>query len=349
MPKRKKLILAVSAALVVIIGILVFLWYRSESSLKPTQTMSYAMGTYVQQTVYGAKASEAEAAASQCIKDLENLISWRVSDSDVAKVNAAAGGDWVTIDGRTSALLAQAMDVAQKSDGAYDPVILPISSLWDFGGDNQRLPSKEEIEKNLPFVGYKGLQINTQQNLAKLNQSGMGIDLGGIGKGAACDEAVAAYASVGAKYGVIAVGGSIGVYGTKQDGSPWHIAIRDPETDDSDAGSMGQLDITSGFVSTSGTYEKYFVQDGVTYHHLLNPKTGYPENNGLISVTVKADNGALSDALSTACFILGIDDGKALLAQYGAEGIFIDSSQKVYVTGLTDQFTITNSAYALAN
>jgi FAD:protein FMN transferase len=327
-----------------------FYWSHIQQKNAEYESTGFAMGTYIQQSVYGENSEEAARLALSKIKELENRISWRVDGSDVARLNEAAGTDWISIDPRTASLLSTSLDVAEKSNGAYDPTILPVSSLWDFGGDNQHVPSESDIQKFIAYVDYHNLRVDTENAAASLKFHYNAIDLGGIGKGAACDDAIAAYRSAGADYGVIAVGGSVGVYGSKPDGSPWHIAIRDPTTTDDNVGAMGQIDLDSGFVSTSGTYEKTFTENGVTYHHLLNPKTGYPENNELVSVTVKADNGAISDALSTACFILGTEKGAELLAEFNAEGVFIDSNHRVTVTeGLKDRFHITNDKYILTD
>ena len=350
MRSKKRTLAVLSVLLCAAVVVAGYLYFRPGSDPEGFESTDYAMGTYVQQTVFGKNGEAAAKAASSSVKDLENLISWRIEDSDVARLNAAAGTDWITVDPKTAALLAVSLDVAQKSGGAFDPTILPVSSLWDFGGDNQHLPSDADLKKFDAYVDYRNLRVDTQSSAASLKLHYMAIDLGGIGKGAACDEAVEAYRKAGADYGIIAVGGSVGVYGSKPDGSPWRIAVRDPKAGDGQADAMGQIELTSGFVSTSGTYEKYFTENGVTYHHLLNPKTGYPENNGLISVTVKANNGALSDALSTACFVLGREKGEALLAQYGADGVFIDTAGKVYVTaGLKESFQITGSRYVPAD
>jgi len=327
-----------------------YFWYRTERQPTSYESTDFAMGTYIQQTVYGKNGEAAAKAALSKITQLENRISWRIENSDVARLNESAGTDWISVDPETASILALSLDVAQKSGGAFDPTILPVSSLWDFGGENQHVPAQSKIQKFIQYVNYQNLRVNVKNFTASLKLHSMAVDLGGIGKGAACDDAVAAYRSAGADYGIIAVGGSIGVCGSKPDGSLWHIAIRDPATKDDNAGSMGQINLASGFVSTSGIYEQTFTENGVTYHHLLNPKTGYPENNGLVSVTVKADNGAVSDALSTACFVLGREKGEKLLAAYHAEGVFIDSAKKVYVTGgLKNSFQILSGNYVRAN
>ena len=129
----------------------------------------------------------------------------------------------------------------------------------------------------------------------------------------------------------------------------WRISVRDPDksVDDSDAG-MGVLELSEGFVSTSGVYEKYFEQDGILYHHLLDPSTGYPAENNLLSVSVVAQTGVLSDLLSTACFVLGLDNSLSVLEHYDAQAIFITRDKEVYITeGLKDRFTVSSQAYTL--
>lgn len=349
MSKNKRAVVLLSAVLAVIIIILIAIWSNLGPKLQSYECTNYAMGTYVQQTVYGSKRVEAAAAAAKSVGALEDLISWRIGDSDITKLNQAAGSDWTKLDAKTIAILETSLDVAEKSGGAFEPTILPVAALWDFGGENQQVPSPNDIKKYLQFVNYKNLRIDKTESTASLKLHYMAVDLGAIGEGAACDEAVAAYRSAGAASGIIAVGNSVGVYGVKPGNSPWQIAVRDPGSTETKSTSMGEIELTSGFVSTSGPYEKSFTKDGVTYHHLLNPKTGYPENNGLVSVTVVCSNGALSDALSTACFILGQEKGTALLKQYNAEGIFINKSNRVYVTkNLRSSFKIANSHYTLS-
>lgn len=350
MDKNKKIVLTLSALLAVILVCLVSIWVRYGKRVKSYECTNYAMGTYVQQTVYGKNAQAAATAAAKKIGELENLISWRITDSDIFKLNQASGSDWVKLDARTIALLQKSLDVAKKSDGALEPTILPISSLWDFGGTNQHVPSPDDIKKYIKYVDYNNLRIDETNSTASLKYHYMAVDLGAVGKGAACDEAVAAYRQAGADCGIVAVGGSVGVFGAKADKSAWHIAVRDPRSSETQSASMGTIDLASGFVSTSGTYEKTFTENGVTYHHLLNPKTGYPENNGLISVTVVCDNGALSDALSTACFVLGKEKGTTLLKEYNAAGIFIDTNNRVFVTdNIGNSFKILNEQYNLIN
>ena len=246
-------------------------------------------------------------------------------------MNSAAGTDWLELDERTIDVLEQALSVAEATDGAYDPTILPISSLWNFDSDEPAFPGDDKIQEFLPFVGYEFLRINTEDNTASLRNHGNGVDLGGIGKGAACDAALKVYKESGISGGIIAVGGSVGVYGEKPDGTDWRISVRDPDEDTQDG--LGVLSLEEGCVSTSGSYEKTFTEGDNTYHHLLDAKTGYPAESGLVSVTVVHESGAISDALATACFILGLEDSLPVLKELGASALFIDEEHHITIAG----------------
>lgn len=348
MTRYKKIALLLGTVLLLLAASLAFLWIKFGQRAQRYTCSNDAMGTSIQQTVYGEKAQTAATAAAQSIGALENLISLQADGSDTARLNEAAGTDWITISSKTDKLLQTALSVAADSCGAYDPTVLPVSSLWDFGGGNQHLPSKAEIQKYLQYVDYKNLRINTAENTASLRNHLMGVTLEGICKGACCDEAVAAYRSCGADCGIVAAGASVGTYGRKADGSLWSIALRDPASTADSGAAMGEFSLTSGFVSTVGVYEKCFHENGILYHSLLNPKTGYPQNNGLVSVAVVSGSGALSDALANACFIMGRDKSAVLLEKYKAGAVFIDGSNRVFVMGgLKKKFTITNGKYKL--
>lgn len=292
---------------------------------------TFSMGSYVQQTVYGANAIENARLAANAVAELEDLISWR-KEGDVAALNRNAGGDFLTVDPRTEEVLTTALSVCEKSGGALDVTIAPVSRLWDFD-ENPHLPEAGMIRRFLEKVDYTALSL-PGDGAAALRYYDTALDLGAVGKGAACDAAVAAYRDTGVTRAVVAVGGSIGLYGEKPFHEPWQVAVRDPFGE----GSLGTLSLTGGFVSTSGDYEKFFYEDGKKYHHILDPATGYPAESGLSGVTVVSEGGALSDALSTACFVLGAEEGARLLKEFQAEGVFVTTDRKIYVTaGLREQ------------
>lgn len=250
----------------------------------------------------------------------------------------------ITLSDTLAAYLSEILDVSRNSGGALDPTVGLLSQLWDIGGTNPHIPPEDEIASVLSFTGYERLTLDG--NVLSI-PAGMALDLGAIGKGIGCDavcELLSADDTVTAA--VVSIGGSILTWGTKPDGGDWSVAIRDPRDED---GYLGILKVTGTcYISTSGDYEKYFTEDGTRYHHILDPSTGYPADSGLISVTIVCDSGLLSDALSTACFVLGYEDSLPLLTMYDAEAIFVDENKNVYVTdGLSEIFSLSADGYTL--
>lgn len=322
-----------------LLGGLLRFFYTGDSGYTVT---TYSMGSYVQQTVYGGDREEAAQNAASAVAQLEDLISWREENSDVFRLNQQAGKDFIALDPRTAEVFSSALQVCRASGGAFDFTIAPVSRLWSFD-DDPHLPKQEMIEEFREKVDYTKFTLK-EDGTAALRYSGTALELGAVGKGAACDAAVQCYAEAGVKRAVVAVGGSIGVYGKKPFGEAWRIAVRNPAGE----GSLGILSIESGFVSTSGSYEKCFEEDGKTYHHILDPATGYPAESGLLSVTVWSESGAVSDALSTACFVLGVEASLPVLEELGAEAVFVEEAGQVYVTaGLEKRFSLTAAGYRL--
>ena len=344
----------------------------------------FVMSTVLSEKIYGTKD------VTQDIKEeLDKLekeqLSWREDSSVVSKINAdAQKGIKTKLDSDVTSWVEDSLELAKRSNGAFDPTIGRLTRLWNIEGDNPKVPSKQEIKNTLEDTGYTKIHLekvesqntaNTKKNVDKdikdntaknketsedtstntnTNESVFSIyigdkctlDLGAVGKGIACD-VVQDYLKKQKEVSgaVIAVGGSILLYGSKADGSDWNVAVQNPRGQDGEAMGVLSLSGTTN-VSTSGDYEKYFMQDGKRYHHILDPSTGYPADSGLISVTIVSDSGLLSDGLSTACFVLGKEKGEKLLESYGAEGIFIDQNKKVTVTkGLQGKFTILNDKY----
>ncbi len=337
--KTKARLLLAGLSFCVLVAGVAFAWNRSS---QPEELSVFAMGSYVKQTVWGGQQS-AQTAAAQ-ITQLENLISWRRESGDVFRLNQRAGKGPVELSPGSREVLERALELCEKSGGALDITLGPVTRLWDF--DNEpHLPNAEELKEALAQVDYRNLLTGAEacrarfhgevsENSGALVNSGMLVDLGALGKGAACDVAIAAYQETGARRAVVAVGGSVGLYGKKS--QPWQVAVRDPRGQ----GSLGILALEGGFVSTSGSYEKFFEEEGRTYCHLLDPRTGYPAESGLVSVTVwHPESGLLSDGLATACFVLGLEDSLPLLESFHAEGIFVDEAGSFFVSpGLAHRF-----------
>ena len=244
--------------------------------------------------------------------------------------------------------LTQAYNICRDSQGALDITIRPLANLWNIESATEedfRVPTDTEIKTVLEKTGYEAVTIGESQTVT-IDKSDMVLDLGAVGKGFALDIAEQILKEDAVSGGTISVGGSVLVYGAKKDGSSFRVGIRDPQGDAEDM--IGYLEFASNSntcVSTSGDYEKFIEKDGTRYHHILNRTTGYPAESGLASVTVVCKNGLYSDALSTACYVLGYEKSLPLLQKYKAEAVFIDKENQVTVTdGLKEQYHAAQAA-----
>lgn len=332
--KQKKFyILTAVLCLCAILGGILF--YSFFSGYSAVSNSIGAMGTVISVKIFGNSDSRHFTALYQIFDQVEQASSLTIPNSALSLLNTTGST-------QDKILLAQAKicrEVYDASGGAFDCTVCPVSSLWGIGTDQARVPEPDEISKALCSVNGAELQINEETLWIGKNQK---ADFGAVGKGYACDAALAYLKGTDIPGAVIAVGGSILLYGKSSPaGAGFTVAVRDPFGTQTDF--AGILKLQEGFISTSGDYERFFMQNGVRYHHILDPKTGFPAQSGLTSVTViTKDSGTLSDALSTACFVLGLEKGFQLLQDFNAEGIFITQEGTVYVTdGLCETFTLT--------
>ncbi|MGN1195490.1 MAG: FAD:protein FMN transferase [Acutalibacteraceae bacterium] len=323
--KAKKILVSVTAviAAIAIIVSVIIIDKRKEEYPSDTKS-SVAMGTIVTVKVYGEKAAAHTDSISKMVSSVEDIISRKIETSPVSILNKTGKTDNEMV----ASLLEICNSVSKDSGGVFDVSIGEVSSLWDFDDEKNTVPEEEDINAALQTVDYTKIKIDGSEVSVGKNQQ---IDLGAVGKGYACDVIKAYLQEAGVDGAVVSVGGSILAYGKRNDsGDKWRIAVRDPENE---SGYIGTVLLDEGFVSTSGDYEKYFEKDGKRYHHILDAKTGYPSESDLRSVTVVCDSGALSDALSTACFILGEEKSQTLLSKYGASAVFIDKDMNITTYG----------------
>lgn len=303
----------------------------------------FAMDTVMIVTAYGQESTKAAYAAEEAIYRLEEKLSRTREDSQISKLNTAPADTAVELDGEAAALIALAQQWSRNTGGAFDCTLAPVSSAWGFTEDAFRVPSPEELTELLSCVGADKLQVegNTVSHAA-----GTQIDLGGIAKGYASDVMADIFAQHSIPYGMVSLGGNVYVRGTKPDGTPWRVGIQDPARAEDSAAYAGILDLTDAFAITSGGYQRHFEENGKSYHHIIDPATGYPAESGLTSVTVVAGegdhSGAMCDALSTALFIMG--EEKALdfwrTGGYDFDVVLVTADGRVVVTnGLADRFT----------
>lgn len=300
---------------------------------------SYCMGTIISQRVYGDNAKIAAVKVEDEIKRVESLMSFFLDSSEVSKLNKAAGKHEVKLSNEVLFVLNRAKYYSKLCDGSFDITIAPVARLWGIFTGNEKLPSKEEINEALKLTGYKHLSINNDLGTSKLEKLGQCVDLGAIAKGYAADRAIDIYKQHGIESAFVNLGGNVMLLGNKPDGSPWRVGIQNPLLERGKC--LGAVNATNKTVVTSGDYIRYFEKDNKKYHHILDPRTGYPADSSLISTTIVSEKSIDADALSTAIFILGLKEGIKLIdSQKGIEAIFITKDKEIYVTeGLKEDFT----------
>lgn len=331
---KKKTVIPLTVVFIVIIAVscVYALFFRTGEDSKT----DVAMGTVITVKAYGRNTSEGVENAVGAVKNLDSLISKTDGNSDVSKINADSSAD---VNEKTVSVINKTLDVCKDSAGALDITVGNLSEMWDIGGDNQRVPADDEIQKGLSFVGYENIKISGNNVSVP---AGVHLDLGASGKGAGADEAVSALKNTkGVSGAVVSVGGTVGVFGKNPNSDHWGVGVRKPERENTGYIAVIKL-YKDSFVSTSGSYEKYFELGGKTYHHILSPFTGYPAESGLKSVTVVTyDSGVYADSLSTACFVLGYEKSLALLEKYSADAFFILDDGSVKMTdGIKDNVTM---------
>jgi thiamine biosynthesis lipoprotein len=283
------------------------------------------------------------------LRELEDIFSANRDDSELAGVNRNAGVGAVVVSNELLEVLEKALVYAGLSTGAFDPTVGPLVELWGIGGDGPRVPLDDEIQEALALVDWRDVEIDQLNRAVFLKSAGMKLDLGAIAKGYAADEVVRLIAGAGVKRAVIDLGGNIFAYGEKKDKKPWRVGLQDPREGRGEY--IGILDVKNKTVVTSGIYERYFEEGGRRYHHILSTGTGYPVENGLLSVTIVAGHSVDADALSTSVFALGYERGNALIKSLpGVEAVFVFEDLTVRLTeGITGEFSLTNENYRLTN
>jgi len=264
-----------------------------------------AMGTLMSFTVYGAYAQEALKAAEAITVKLDNLLARTKPDGEITRLNHSGGKDWTKVQEDTDSVLREALRYAEKTQGVYDPSIGALVDLWNVKARREKnLPDLKEIRCALASCDYRNIETNHAGGYRI--QHGASIDLGGIGKGYAADRICALCRERDALSALFSLGtSSIAALGSKPDGSAWKIGLRAVGTDKIEC--FGVVHLKDQFLSTSGDYEQGFVKNGHRYHHILDKRSGYPAESGLRSVTVIANSGAMSEAYSTALFVMGLD------------------------------------------
>ena len=262
-----------------------------------------SMDTIIELTAYGENRDAALDAAEAEVLRLNDLLSIGLEDSVVSRLNREGSA---VLDADTAELMRRALEIFQSTGGAFDPTVYPLMELWGFTTGEHHVPTEEELARTLERVGADRIDFDAASGTVTLDE-GQAVDLGGIAKGYTSHRIMEIYREHGVSSGLVSLGGNIQALGAKPDGSPWRIGVRNPDT--AEGGIVAVVTVEDKAVISSGGYERFFVDEatGVTYEHIMDPKTGVPVQNELAQVTIVTPDGTLGDGLSTALYIMGLD------------------------------------------
>ncbi|WP_017211138.1 FAD:protein FMN transferase [Clostridium beijerinckii] len=330
----------------IIIVILFFVFATGKFEKHEAAKSSYALGTLINLRASGNKAQVAIDKALERLNEIDDRMSAFKESSDVSKINLNAGSKEEKINSDTYFVVKKAIEYSKVLEGTFDPTIRPLVKLWSIGTKEEKVPEKSQIEKTLKLVNYNDVIFDEKNNSIMLKHNNQALDVGGIAKGFAADEVRDIFHQYDVKSALIDLGGNIFALGSKEDGTSWKIGIQNPFK--SRGEFIGILSVKDKSIVTSGNYERYFIKDGKRFHHIIDPKTGYPSESKIISATIISDNSIDGDGLSTGVYIIGIDKSMKIIETIeGIDAIFITEDKKIYKTSGIDEsiFTLIDSEF----
>lgn len=301
-----------------------------------TQSQEYEkteelLGTIITGKVYGENAEEGLKQAFKRVEEIEDIMSAKEADSELSMVNREACQREVQVSEELYDVMEKAVYYARLTDGAFDPTIGKLINLWGIGTEHEKVPADEELKALAGLKDYEQIVLNKEKKTVHFLTDTIQLDLGGIAKGYAADEMKKVLTDTyGITSGILSLGGNVITIGNKPNGEQWMIGIADPLQPSEMIGTLSKADKT---IVTSGNYERYFIKDNKRYHHILNPATGYPAENGMISSTIIADCSMDADALSTATYVMGVDAALELVEKTdGVEAVFVKDDGSIVTT-----------------
>lgn len=343
---KKSLLLALLVLLVTL-----FSACSSEpKELVQVENDTFILGTRGQIRVFAATEKKGNAAIDKAftkIQDIEDTMSTSIINSDVYNINQAAGTSAVKVSPETLEVIQTGVQFYETTGGTFNIVLGSLIELWGIGKDWQKVPTAAEIAESKGNIDIQQLEVSG--NKVMLKDAEMLMDLGGIAKGYAVDEAVKVLKANGIKNGFVNMGGDVYAIGTKPDGSPWYIGIQNPIIGATNA--IMRMPLVDRSIVTSGDYERYFEENGEHYHHIIDPTTGYPARNELVSVTIISDTAIEGDVLSTSVFVMGLQKGLDFVeGQEGIDAILVTRNKEAYVTsGIKGQVEILDNQFKIVN
>jgi thiamine biosynthesis lipoprotein len=333
----RKVLLTILALVIIGLAAGCILQSRSAKTAQEEQSCTrqlFAMDTVMSFTAYGKNCEEAVDAAMKEVQRLDALLSTGIETSEISQINESGGGE---LSDDTAAILTRAMEIYDSTDGLFDFTIYPVMELWGFTDQQYHVPTEEELQEALALVDAS--KVRADGNEVTLGE-GQQLDFGGIAKGYTSAVVMDVFREYGITSGMVSLGGNVQVLNRKTDGTCWKIGIQDPASETGNV--LAAVEVENCAVITSGGYQRYFEQDGNTYIHIIDPRTGYPVEGDLTSVTIISEDGTMADALSTSLYIMGLDRA---IAYWQSEGesfdmVLVTVEGELYVTeGISERLT----------
>jgi len=320
------------AVIMAVMGILAASYLRKSTPESVTFSRSL-MGTLVQITVMEGDGGEAgyKAAADAAFDEiarLEKLLSSYDPKSDVSLVSKAAGAAAVKVSPEVVEVVKRALEISRISSGAFDPTVGPLGRVWGYSGEKGTVPSEDDVRPLLDLVDYTAVVVDEKESTVMLKKKGMVLNLGGVAKGFIVGKAIDVLKARGIRRGIVHAGGDMTVF-SNPPAAPFSIGIQHPREEKK---LLGEIHVKSGAIATSGDYERFFMKDGVRYHHILDPATGFPARRSQ-SATITSIDPTQADALSTAAFVMGPTAGMEMIERMeGVEGVIVGADGEVFTS-----------------
>lgn len=334
---------------VAILLVFSFIGCAEKKKAEPIHRTELFMGTAIKVTVYDKQDEEILDKVFKRIIEIEDLVSINKDNTEITNLNKNAGIKGVKLSEDSFNIIKKGLEYSKLSNGGYDVSIGPLVKLWSIGLPEAKVPNKDEIKNVINKIDYKKVKVNDETKEVFLEDKGMMLDLGSIAKGYAADEIVKVLKENNVKQAIIDLGGNIYALGLKDGDKDWKVGIQDPFTERGNV--VGSVEVSNKSVVTTGIYERFIEKDGVKYHHILNPKDGYPYKTDIAGVSIIADKSVDADGLSTLVFTKGLNEGIKFIEDLdGIDAIFITNDRKVYTTkGIKDNFKMINESFTLSN
>ncbi|WP_077857704.1 FAD:protein FMN transferase [Clostridium sp. BL-8] len=323
--------------------------YNRSKKMHEAARSGYVLGTLINLRAYGNAPEAAIDEAFEKLNDIDDKMSAFKENSEISKINLGAGAKAEIVSYDTYFVVKKAIEYSKILEGTFDPTIRPLVKLWGIGTKDERIPQRSEIDKVLKLVNYNDVILEESNSSIKLKQEKQALDVGGIAKGFAADKVRDIFIKNNIKSALIDLGGNIFALGNKQDNTSWKVGIQNPFKPRGEF--IGILSVKDKSIVTSGNYERYFIEDGRRFHHIIDPKTGYPSESEIISATIISDNSIDGDGLSTGIYILGVEKSLRIIESIeGVEAILVTEDKKVYTTsGINEIFMVTDKEFTSEN